>query len=223
MNEKVCLSPDCSVAVMLVLLAVMCSGARATTLKTDSLRLPVPARGASTARGDEGWSEAVGLRRTSSNGTAHAPAGAIDLFRRTHSLPLDGSENTAGRLPFLGSETTRVCASERAQHLRIKSLALAVAAERKLERAAETGAAGLSRVASAPVTEDEKRAKRIPLGVYTGEESRQAQPRLSAPARRRVARELAQQDMRQRGARIFRLAVILKAAHMRELMQPMYD
>jgi hypothetical protein len=27
-------------------------------------------------------------------------------IRRTHSLPLDGSENTGGRLPFLGSQTS---------------------------------------------------------------------------------------------------------------------
>jgi hypothetical protein len=133
----------------------MCSGARATTLKIDSLRMPVPAHGASTARGAEGSTE---------------------LFQRTRSLALDGSENTAGRLPFLGSETTRTGASERAPHLRMKSIAIAVAAERKMELAAETGTTGLSRVASAPVTEDEKRAKRIPLGVYTGEESRPGIP-----------------------------------------------
>ena len=59
----------------------------------------------------------------------------------------------------------------------MKSLAVAVTAERRLEGAAQAGAPGFSRLASAPVTDDEKkRAKRIPQGVYTGEESRPGVP-----------------------------------------------
>ena len=117
------------------------------------------------------------FRRTASAGVGHAPADAEQsgLFRRTRSSSATEAGWGERTREQLGSQTAR--AGERAPHLRMKSLAVAVTAERRLEGMEQAGTPGFSRLASAPVTDDEKkRAKRIPQGVYTGEESRPGVP-----------------------------------------------